>query len=217
MSTEMERTPNPQRLLTYKQLFESQGSRFAQILAASSRLGLVVGKVLDPAVLRVWAQRLEEYSPEQLTRAFNRAECEIAAWPAVSQLVEFIERDLYDAALALVLTGLRRYGIEWKDREAYRTADKWDFHSPEALAHPDGRINRGGKHIPAEPAPKIPERMEKALCSFGFTGKREDGLRRLLRDHPYFWDDNTVWKTGQHGLQADTIDRDLWAAWMAVR
>ena len=215
MGTSMEKIQQPQQLLTYKQLFESPGSRFAQILAASSRLGLVLGKVLDPAVLRVWAQRLEGYSPEQLTRAFNRAECEIAAWPAVSQIVEFIERDLFDAAFTLVLQGLKLHGCEWKDVEAWKESDTWDMTSAAAIKLNDRILVRGKIH-PAIPAPKIPERMERALGSFGFTGKREDGLRRLLRDEPCFWDNLTSWKTGQHSIQSNAIARDLWAAWMAT-
>jgi hypothetical protein len=210
MSTELERTQQPQPLPTYKQLFESLGSKFAHILEASARLGLMLGKVLEPDVMRLWAQGLEKYSPQQLAKAFGRAESEIAAWPAVAQLVEFIEREAYLRALAVVLQGLPRHGAEWEDVPARQEANKYDYTGPERVVVP-------GKIHPAIPAPEIDSQMVSALKSFGQVGTLEAGLRRLLRDHPCFWNGDTEFQTGQHGRQVAMIDRDLYACWLIAK
>jgi hypothetical protein len=173
----------------------------------------MLGKVLDPAVMRLWAQVLEKYSPEQLTHGFNRTEREVSAWPAVAQLVGIIERDEFDAALALVLKGIKRHGYDWQDREAWAEGDKWDYHSDEAKKLGD-RIKIVGKVHPAEPAPAIPARMVKTLELFGRGGDFREGLKRIWRDDPFFWTGETERETGQHGRQVGQIERDLWACWL---
>jgi hypothetical protein len=214
MSTEMEKTQQPQQLLTYKQLFASPGSTFAHVLMACSRLGLMLGKVLDPPMMRLWAQQLEGHQESELAYAFNRAEREISAWPAVAQIVEYVERRRFDAALAVVLSNLRKFGPEWKDIPAYKEGDRIRKYRDEVTRQIVEEVVEVGKTYPAEPAPVIQPRMQKALELFGRDGKRETGMRRLLRDHPAYWTGETERETGQHGRQADAIDKALFECWL---
>jgi len=214
MSTAMEKTQPPPQMLTYAQLFSTKESTRIQVKKAAARLGYVTGRVLEPMLLEGWAQNLETYSPSLLQAAFERVEREVAAFPAVSHIIQILDRAEFDSYFALVIKGLRRHGYDWQDREAWRECDKWDWHSPEALAHPDGRINLGGKIHAAEPAPAIPARMLKALELFGGEDDFKIGLRRLYRDWPGYWDGDTVRDTGQHSRQAALIEKDLLACWL---
>ena len=219
MSTEMELSPQStsNKMLTYAQLFATKESKTAQIKRATGRLAVATGKALTPATLEIWAQNLGSYSPERLIGAFERAEGEVAAFPAVAHLKAYLDRAEYDAALALVLTGIRRHTWEWKDREAWQESVKWDWHSPEALAHPDGRIDIGSKIHAAEPAPTIPPRMVKALELFGEEDDFRLGLKRLYRDAPSLWTADTERNPGDHSSMAALIDKDLWAAWLRAQ
>jgi hypothetical protein len=139
-------------------------------------------------------------------------EREVRAFPDVADLVQILDRAEFDAAFALVLRGLRRHGVEWRDREAWKESDKWDMTSPAAIAKGD-RILVPGKVHPAEPAPIIPPRMKRALELFGQEGMVETGMRRLMRDSPTLWTSETERDSGQHGRQASQIERDLLDCW----
>lgn len=218
MSTEMVPSQPSQnrQTLTYAQLFATRESKTAQIKRATTRLGVATGKALDSSTLEIWAQNLESYSSEQLTAAFVRAEGEVAAFPAVAHLKAYLDRAEFDAALALVLKGIRRHGPAWEDREAWKESDTWDYHSAEAIALGD-RIKIVGKVHAPEPAPTIPPRMVKALELFGQEFDFRTGLKRLYRDSPVYWDGSTERETGQHGRQAAQIERDLFLCWLRAQ
>jgi hypothetical protein len=169
---------------------------------------------LNESILATWVEQLTPYAPEKLAHAFNRVEREIRAFPDIADVIGILQRDEFDAEFAVVLNGLRRHGLEWEDREAWKEDDKRDWKSAAAKASPDGFLVIIGKFHPAEPAPVLSARMEQALGRFGRTGTRIDGLKRLKRDHPAYWDSDTSWETGQHGKQADAIDREMYAAWL---
>ena len=214
MSTEMvpnQQSPNS-KLLSYRSLLSGIRITPLKIGAAVSRLAVMTGKVLSNEVLDGWIENLARYSPEKLISAFERVEREVAAFPAVSHVVQILDRAEFDEAFALVLRGLRRHGVDWKDREAWQESDKWDMTSEAAIAKGD-RILVPGKVHPAEPAPIIPLRMLQALALFGQDGTAETGLRRLMRDCPAFWTESTDRETGQHSRQAALIEKDLFDCW----
>jgi len=214
MSMEMERSPESSKrnLLSYKAILTTSEPLQAQLAAAISRLALMTGKLLQREVLDGWIQNLESYSSERLIPAFERVEREVAAFPAVSHVVQILDRAEFDAAFALVLRGLPRYGVEWRDREGWKDPDTWDWHSEEAVRLGD-RIRVVGKIHPPEPAPVIPARMVRALELFGQTGLMEAGLRRLKRDSPALWTAETEHNPGDHGRIAGAIERELWDCW----
>ena len=214
MSTAMEKTQQQSQMLTYRELFSTSESVQAQIVKAAGRLGYMLGKVPERAMLQGWVQNLEQYSPSQLQGAFERVETEVAAFPAVSHIVQILQRAEFDAQFAMILKGIRDHGYEWKDLAGWKERDKKEFHSPEALAHPDGFILTVGKIHPPVPAPVIPPRMVKALELFGQDGEFHTGLRRLYRDSPTFWDGDTVRNIGDHSKLASLIDKDLFACWL---
>jgi hypothetical protein len=136
----------------------------------------------------------------------------VAAFPAVSHVVQILDRADFDAAFALVLRGLPRYGVNWVGRKAWKEADRWDMTSAEAIAKGD-RILVPGPWHEAEPAPPIPPRMVRALELYGQEGTLTGGLVRLKRDCPVFWSESMERETGQHSRQAAQIERDLWEYW----
>jgi hypothetical protein len=174
---------------------------------------VATGKALSPATLEIWAQNLQSYSTERLIGAFERAEGEVAAFPAVAHLKAYLDQAEFDHWFAVVLTGMPKHGPDWKEEEAWKSADKWDFHSAEAIAKGD-RILIPGIWHPAVPAPELPERMVTALGLFGDTGKMRDGLIRLNRDSPAFWTGDTERNIGDHSRLASLIRKDLYACWL---
>ena len=207
MSTEMERNPKPSsNMLTYRQLFTTSHPRRIQVVAAAGRLGLVLGKTLESPVLQAWAENLDRYPAELLIGAFERVEREVAAFPAVSHVVQILDRAEFDEAFAVVLRGLPRHGVKWEDREAWQDPGRYDFSGADRV------WIEGPKH-PAEPAPELPARMVKALALFGGAASVESGLLRLKRDSPAFWTGETEHNPGDHGRIASTIDRDLFECW----
>ena len=218
MSTEMELSPasTSKQMLTYAQLFATKESKTAQIKRATTRLGVATGKALSPATLEIWAQNLQSYSTERLIGAFERAEGEVAAFPAVAHLKAYLDQAEFDHWFSVVLVGMPKHGPDWKEVEAWKSADKWDFHSAEAIAKGD-RILIPGIWHPAIPAPELPERMVKALGLFGDTGKMRDGLIRLNRDSPAFWTGDTERNIGDHSRLASLIRKDLYACWLRAQ
>jgi len=218
MSSAMEPSKGKQpTLLSYSQIFQVSQPITERIKAATVRLQTIKGRDLNASTLAAWIEQLSQFAPEPLAAAFNRTEREVPAFPDVSHIIQILDRAEFDSYFALVIKGLRRHGYDWQDREAWRECDKWDWHSPEALAHPDGRINLGGKIHAAEPAPAIPARMLKALELFGGEDDFKIGLRRLYRDWPGYWDGDTVRDTGQHSRQAALIEKDLLACWLRAQ
>ena len=215
MSTEMELSPasTSNKMLTYAQLFATKESKTAQIKRATGRLAVATGKALTAATLEIWAQNLQSYSTERLIGAFERAEGEVAAFPAVAHLKAYLDQAEFDHWFAVVLNGMPKHGPDWKEVEAWKAPDKWDYHSEEAIANGDRILVVGALH-PAIPAPELPERMIKALGLFGDTGKMRDGLIRLNRDCPAFWTSDTERNIGDHSRLASLIRKDLFACWL---
>jgi len=128
----------------------------------------------------------------------------------VSHIVQILDRADFDAQFALVLKGIRRHGWEWKDREAWRGGEKYDFSGPERVVIP-------GEVHPMESAPAISPRMLRALELFGQEGDFHTGLKRLYRDSPVYWTGDTERNTGDHSRLAGQIERELWAAWLRAQ
>ena len=206
MSTEMERTQPQPQFPTYKALFSTKSPKRFQIKAAATRLGYVLGKVLESTMLEVWAEKLERFNQSQLTAAFDRAENEVAAFPAISHIVGYIERAQFDEQYLTILKHVRWHTVDWLDRPAYRDPEKYDWSGTDRV------VIEGTVH-PAEPAPVIPARMQRALELFG-SGARRDGLVRLMRDHPNLWHEEQERETGQHSRQAALLEKDLLACWL---
>ncbi len=173
----------------------------------------MTGKTLQAEILDGWAENLETYSPSQLQAAFEQVERQVAAFPAVSHIIAILDRAEFDAQFAMILKSIRWHGWEWKDREAWKERDTWDFHSAEAVALGD-RIRVIGKVHAAEPAPEIPPQMARALELFGQDGDFHTGLKRLWRDSPTLWTGDTERNIGDHSRMAALIDKDLYACWL---
>jgi hypothetical protein len=176
----------------------------------------MTGKVLQAEILDGWVQNLETYSPSLLQKAFERAEGEVAAFPAVAHLKAYLDQAEFDHWFAVVLNGMPTHGLDWKEVEAWKAPDKWNYHSEEAIAKGDRILVVGALH-PAIPAPELPERMVKALGLFGDTGKMRDGLIRLNRDCPAFWTSDTERNIGDHSRLASLIRKDLYTCWLRAQ
>ncbi|MGA8730292.1 MAG: hypothetical protein WB608_16175 [Terracidiphilus sp.] len=200
-------------MASYSEILQSSLPLPVKIKAATARLQTMLRQQLDPATLDGWVEDLSPFTCDELAWAFNHVERHVAAFPAVSQIVEVIEKRQFHEQFTLVIHHLPRFGVEWKDREAYKDSDTWDYTSAEAIAKKE-RICIRGKIHPAEPAPTIAPRMVRALEQFGQAGVLSAGLKRLKRDCPAFWTEDTEWVTGQHGRQASALERDLWECWL---
>jgi hypothetical protein len=218
MPTEMEtrNQSSNRKLLSYAEVFTATIPIEFRIMTAASRLGIMTGKTLHAEILDGWAQNLEIYSPSQLQAAFERAEREVAAFPAVSHLITILDRAEFDEQFITVLRGIRRHTWEWQDRPEYQEPDRWDISSPQAIARGEAILVAGKEH-PAEPAPTLSPRMVKTLELFGRDGDFHSGLKRLWRDDPTFWTSETERNVGDHGRIAGQIDRDLFACWLRAR
>lgn len=213
MSEIQRNQPSSRRNLpSYRDLLTSATGMEGRIAGAVSRLGMMTGKILPAEVLDGWIQNLASYSPEKLIGAFERVEREVAAFPAVSHVVQILDRAEFDDALALVLRALPRHGVKWEDKKAWKSPDQWDHTSAAAVAKNDRILIPGVVH-PAEAAPTIPPRMVRALGLYGQDGSVELGLVRLRRDWPGFWTESTDREAGQHSRQAAQMERDLWECW----
>ena len=199
-------------LQSYANLLQNSSPIQARIKACVARLQTVKGRTISLSLLDAWVEQLSPSDPTLLAAAFNRVEREIPAFPDVAHVVQILERVEFDAAFAVVLRGIPRHTVEWKDRNAYQDPGTWDMHSEAALKLGD-RIFVPGKMHEAEPAPVIHPKMVKALGLFGADGDFHRGLRRLARDSPYFWDGDTTYKSGDHGRIAGQIERDLLDCW----
>ena len=141
----------------------------ARIKACVARLQTVKGRTISLSLLDAWVEQLSPSDPTLLAAAFNRVEREIPAFPDVAHVVQILERAEFDAAFAVVLRGIPRHTVEWKDRNAYQDPGTWDMHSEAALKLGD-RIFVPGKMHEAEPAPVIHPRWSKRWACSAPTG-----------------------------------------------
>ena len=186
----------------YPKLFSTKDSLRAQIMAATTRLTIMLKQPAQAAELAIWADRLQGFSPQQLTRAFIQAESTLQAWPAVSKIIEIIWEREFHVDLAWLMDNLRIHKPEWKD-------------VPERKVSEYSESTRHWNYVikPAIPSPEIPAHLQRALEIYG-AGRVRDGLEALYR-HPvcraYQYDASEATR------QQETIQRGFKSAYMQAR
>jgi len=207
MSQEMVPSNNA-KLIPYKQLFDSPEATQAQVMAATSRLAVMLDKVVTPLQLQGWAQQLERFSPTQLIQAFNEIEMTKTNWPKVGDLVNTIFDAEFAEDYAWLLSNLKIHGPTWRTVGPVTEL----YPNPVYAANPEDRVLRR-EISPVIPAPAIPDRIGGALIAFG-SGDRARGLG-LLHTHPF---------CGEHGYEnaealrvKRQLDESFRAAWDGVR
>jgi len=134
---------------------------------------------------------------------------EIKAWPSVAQIVEYIYVNQFDEEWNMLLAGLPRHTVEWKDRQSRKVPGSWEFQGSD-------RVWVEGELLPEIPAPVLPAYLERALQTFGH-GKCEDGLRRIKENHPHFWSRETESLQGQHNRDMEALKGKFWVEWVKAR
>jgi hypothetical protein len=200
------RTPQgvPQTLLwPFSTIFSSPEIPHANKIAiATGRLATALQFAIDAVLIELWKQILDQYTDDELARAFERAQSQISAFPAPAHLVGYIEKARCADAFAMVLKGIPRFTTDWQAKQPWATRER---------NAEDRLVDVWHK---GEPAPELSPKLTRTLELFGHVGTVKGGLVRLKRDHPAFWTGDTEFTTGQHGRQASAIERDFYQAWM---
>ena len=194
---------NSANLTPYELLFGSPKATQAQVMAAASRLAVMLDKVVTPLQLQGWAQQLEKFSPDQLIYAFNKVEMTRTNWPKVGDLINTILDAEFLADYSWLLSNLKIHGAKWRDRGAVLGEPRRsDSNEPDKLYVRD-------VIEPAVKAPEIPDRLQEALYALG-NGDQARG-RELLSRHPFA-------SGGEIDLREKRqLDESFRAAWDGVR
>jgi hypothetical protein len=196
-----------QKLLAmdYPALFTQNFPVRVLAIIATARLGLALSQPLEHQQLEIWADRLQSFSPEELTAAFISAEESVEAWPTPAKIIQPILAKRMQADLDWILKHLKIHGIEW--------ADKPEGRKPASYDPNDKRLWIPGDLIPAIPAPKIPERIRAAVTYLGH-GDFTAGLKEM-KFHPQLLRNEL--EPEEHGRQKDRVEKAFRAAWMQAR
>jgi hypothetical protein len=200
----------PETRNPFSTVFSGNVPKQQQIQDAVELLLQMLDRPQNPPLAQAWGQTLQGLTGEQLAAAFHTAAITVRGWPSLADILTPIFDEEYLHDWQWLVRNLEIHGTLWLERPAIY-AERW--------RRPGAGIDeweQGAVITPAIPAPKIPERIVRALQIVG-GGTVLDGLSFVARhpgchgQGPRLQDPLDVTREKFH------VEREFRGAWLIVR